>query len=76
MTRNRLLTSGELARELGISPRTVARYVRLNLLTPTETTLGGHYRWDLDEVREQIKKLREQNSHGEDLDGFHDQAHE
>lgn len=52
------MTSGELARELGISPRTVARYVREGLLKPTETTLGGHYRWDVDQVREQIRELR------------------
>ncbi|GAA4837612.1 MerR family DNA-binding transcriptional regulator [Saccharopolyspora rosea] len=58
MTRNRLVTSGELARELGISPRTVARYVRDGLLKPTETTLGGHYRWDVEQVREQIRELR------------------
>lgn len=60
MTRRRLVTSGELAEELGISARTVSRYVREGLLTPTETTLGGHYRWDVNQVREQIRKLREQ----------------
>ncbi|GAA2819008.1 hypothetical protein [Saccharopolyspora taberi] len=36
----------------------MARYVQDGLLKPTETTLGGHYRWDLDDVREQIKRLR------------------
>lgn len=60
MTRRRLVTSGELAEELGISARTVSRYVREGLLTPTETNLGGHYRWDVNQVREQIRKLREQ----------------
>jgi len=58
------VTTGELARELGISPRTVARYVRSGLLAPTETTLGGHYRWDVEEVREQIRKLREEQGEG------------
>ncbi|MEY8040567.1 MerR family DNA-binding transcriptional regulator [Saccharopolyspora cebuensis] len=62
MTQKRLVTSGELARELGISPRTVARYVREGLLVPTETTLGGHYRWDIEQVREQIRKLREEQA--------------
>ncbi|MCA1226157.1 MULTISPECIES: MerR family DNA-binding transcriptional regulator [Saccharopolyspora] len=64
MTRSRLVTTGELARELGISPRTVARYVSSGLLTPTETTLGGHYRWDVVEVREQIRKLRADSGDG------------
>ncbi|QUH05397.1 helix-turn-helix domain-containing protein [Saccharopolyspora erythraea] len=58
MNQRRLVTTGELARELGISPRTVARYVQAGLLEPTEITLGGHYRWDIDEVREQIRRLR------------------
>ncbi len=61
MERRRLVTSGQLAEELGISTRTVSRYVREGLLTPTETTLGGHHRWDIDEVREQIRQLRQRD---------------
>nr|WP_221316760.1 MerR family DNA-binding transcriptional regulator [Saccharopolyspora gloriosae] len=53
-----MVPTGDLARELGISTRTVARYVREGLLVPTEVTLGGHYRWDIDDVRQQIRKRR------------------
>lgn len=59
MSKRHLLTSGELAEELGIAPRTVARYVRDGWLVPAETTMGGHYRFDLDDVRRQIREIRE-----------------
>jgi DNA-binding transcriptional MerR regulator len=59
--RARLLTSGELARELSISPRTVARYARDGLLKPAETTVGGHHRWDLEDVRKQMADLRDRD---------------
>lgn len=55
----RLITSGVLAKELGISARTVARYAREGLITPAETTIGGHHRWVLDDVRAEIAKLRQ-----------------
>lgn len=58
MARRKLLTSGELANELGVSQRTIARYAREGKLTPAEITLGGHYRWDLDDVRRQLRELR------------------
>ncbi|OXM70764.1 MULTISPECIES: helix-turn-helix domain-containing protein [Amycolatopsis] len=58
MIKRRLLRTPEVAEVLGISARTLTRYVKLGLLKPTETTLGGHYRWDLQDVRAQIAKLR------------------
>jgi DNA-binding transcriptional MerR regulator len=57
----RLMTSGELAKELGISARTVARYAREGWITPAETTIGGHHRWVLDDVRTEIANLRERD---------------
>lgn len=58
MAKRKLLTSGQLADELGISPGTVARYARKGWLVPAETTMGGHLRWDLDDVRRQMDVLR------------------
>lgn len=56
----RLLTTGELADELGvISANTIARYVREGRLTPTDVTPGGHFRWDPDDARRQLKALRQ-----------------
>lgn len=58
MAKRKLLTSGQLADELGISPGTVARYARQGWLVPAETTMGGHLRWDLEDVRRQMEALR------------------
>jgi len=55
----RLVTTTEAAKALGVSNRTLARWARDGRLTPTERTLGGHLRWDLDDLREQIRRLRE-----------------
>lgn len=51
----RLLTSGELAKELGVSLRTVQRWIAEGVIRPEFRTPGGHTRWDLDSVRTQLK---------------------
>lgn len=56
---DRLVTTAEAAKTLGVSDRTLARWTRDGRLKPTMTTLGGHYRWDLDELREQVRALQE-----------------
>lgn len=60
MIQKRLLTTGELADALRgvITAATLTRYVREGKLQPAETTPGGHYRWDLDEARDQLRALR------------------
>jgi DNA-binding transcriptional MerR regulator len=58
-----LLTTSELAKALGLSLRSVQRYIAAGNITPELTTPGGHHRWDLDNVREQ---LREQRRRSED----------
>jgi excisionase family DNA binding protein len=55
----RLLTTGELARELGVSRGAVVKWVRDGLIVPEFTTPGGHLRWDLEDVRRQVRELRE-----------------
>jgi excisionase family DNA binding protein len=55
----RTLTTGELARELGVSRGAVLKWVKQGIITPEFTTPGGHHRWDVDKVREQLRKLRE-----------------
>lgn len=61
MPRRRWITTGELARELGLSVRTIQRYRTDGLITPEIVTRGGHGRWDLEKVRDQIKRMnREQ----------------
>lgn len=60
MTR-RLLTSGELADELGLSRRAISDYAKNGLITPALRTPGSQYRWNLDDVQAEMDELwREQ----------------
>ncbi|MBW8078510.1 MAG: helix-turn-helix domain-containing protein [Gallionella sp.] len=47
---SRVSKPSEVAKSLGLSPSTVARYARENRI-PSAMTPGGHRRFDLDEVR-------------------------
>lgn len=60
----RYVTTPEAAAELGVSEsmlRTAARDGRLTpaLKTPGGPRGGGHYRWDLEDLRRQLEKLRD-----------------
>jgi excisionase family DNA binding protein len=48
------LTRSEVSRLLGVSPNTVTRWAREGRL-PCQVTLGGHHRFDRDQV-EQLRK--------------------
>jgi excisionase family DNA binding protein len=53
----KLLTTAQVARELGISPRTVVRYADRGWITPTRVLPSGHRRWRLTDVRDQLAAL-------------------
>lgn len=55
---NAYVTTGTAARELGISTATLTRWVARHIVTPAETTAGGHFRWDLDDLRGQLQRAR------------------
>jgi DNA-binding transcriptional MerR regulator len=55
----RLLTSGQVGRELGLAPGTISRYARQGIITPALITAGGQYRFDIEQVREELRKLAE-----------------
>ncbi|MGI8310559.1 helix-turn-helix domain-containing protein [Saccharopolyspora hattusasensis] len=57
----RLLSSGELAKELGISRRSISRYADEGLISIALVTPGGKYRFDLETVREELRKLAEKH---------------
>jgi excisionase family DNA binding protein len=61
VTAERLLTTGEVARELGLSPRSIARWAQAGQLKPTLVTPGGQYRWELEDVREQLRAMRKRS---------------
>lgn len=50
---NRLISIGEAAKLLGVSPQTLRRWEREGRLLPTERTSGGQRRYDLTQLRPQ-----------------------
>ena len=50
-----LLTTQQAAKLLGISRRTLARYVVNGDVVPTVTLPSGHHRWDIVELRRQLR---------------------
>jgi predicted site-specific integrase-resolvase len=56
-----LVTTTVAAKRLGISARTLQRYVAAGLITPDLTLPSGRYRWNVERLREQINSIpREQ----------------
>jgi hypothetical protein len=56
----RLLTSSQVAAALGLSRRSIARYVANGWITPELITPGGQYRFDLKRVKTELRELSEQ----------------
>jgi predicted site-specific integrase-resolvase len=54
-----MLTTAQAAKVLGISARTLARYVERGQLTPTVELPSGHYRWLISDIRGQLRELRQ-----------------
>lgn len=56
---DRLLTTGEAAKVIGLSRRTLSKYAREGRLHPALTMPGTRptYWWDEDDLREQVRKL-------------------
>jgi excisionase family DNA binding protein len=52
------LTTGEAADALGVARPTLRRWVKEYGFKPVMVTAGGHYRWDLDDLRRQLEEHR------------------
>jgi predicted site-specific integrase-resolvase len=59
-----LLTTAQAARVLGISRRTLSRYALDGQLVPTLVLPSGHYRWEIADIRRQLRALRERTEDG------------
>ena len=51
----RMLTTREAAEIIGVSVRTLQRYVTEGRMRPTYRLPGGRMRWDLDDLRAQLR---------------------
>ena len=54
MPPSELVSTPEAAKSLGISARTLQRYVTQGLVTPEITLPSGQYRWNVPKLRRQI----------------------
>jgi excisionase family DNA binding protein len=53
----RHVTTGKAAEALGVSLTTLQRWAHQGLVTPALRTAGGHFRWDLDDLRRQLRAM-------------------
>ncbi|MGI8308414.1 MerR family transcriptional regulator [Saccharopolyspora hattusasensis] len=51
----RLVSSSELARELGVTRQTVARWVRRGVI-PATVTAGGQARFDVEQAKRELRE--------------------
>ncbi|MGO9079046.1 MAG: MerR family DNA-binding transcriptional regulator [Streptosporangiaceae bacterium] len=54
MSAERNVGTGEAAAALDVTRNTLNRWARGGIVTPASTTAGGHRRWNLARLREQI----------------------
>jgi DNA-binding transcriptional MerR regulator len=52
----RLLSTGQAAKAIGVSPRSLSRWVTEGLIEPTLVTPGGHFRFDIDHLKAQMQR--------------------
>jgi excisionase family DNA binding protein len=53
----RHVTTGKAAEALGVSLTTLQRWAHQGLVTPALRTAGGHFRWDIDDLRGQLRAM-------------------
>jgi excisionase family DNA binding protein len=56
-----LLPSGEIARRLGVTPRTISQWVADGRLVPDVVTAGGRYRFRWSSVERRLRELRQRD---------------
>jgi predicted site-specific integrase-resolvase len=54
---DQLVPTPDAAKALGISARTIQRYVKAGLIEPDLRLPSGKFRWNVDRLREQINNI-------------------
>jgi DNA-binding transcriptional MerR regulator len=60
VSRPPLATTSDIARAYSVNPATVRKWVADDRIHPARVTLGGHYRFDPEQVESDLAKAREQ----------------
>jgi hypothetical protein len=58
MPTRRLVSTGIAAAEIGVDRGTLVRWWQAGTVEPETVTPGGHARWDVENLREQLRELR------------------
>ncbi|NKQ57587.1 MerR family transcriptional regulator [Amycolatopsis sp. K13G38] len=58
MARDKLLSTGEAARELGVARTTLLRWWQDGKVEPEYVTPGNHARWNLASLKQQLRDNR------------------
>lgn len=61
VTSDKLVPTGDAAKAVGVSRATLVRWWQAGLVEPTVTTAGGHGRWDVDQLRRDLRDLRQRD---------------
>jgi DNA-binding transcriptional MerR regulator len=54
VVRQRLVSTGELAKELHVTRTTIQRWWNEGIIAPDAVTAGGHGRWDVKRVQREL----------------------
>jgi predicted site-specific integrase-resolvase len=71
MSDSRNLSTGEAALALDVTRNTLLRWMHQGIVTPVSQTAGGplgtgHFRWNLDQLRQQLAEHAAEHSRPED----------
>jgi hypothetical protein len=62
---DRMLTTSEAAAVIGINRKTLSRYVTEGLVRPTLRLPSGHMRWDVEDLKAQLRALDQRKADDE-----------